>query len=95
MDRPPCRHCGGPQTGQRPRGLCWGCYYTPGVRDLYPSTSKFGRRGITTTGGYSLPGAASHAAPGSEERLQTLERRAKAGESLWHPDDRTVEDVST
>ena len=39
-----CRHCHeGPVN--RPRGLCWSCYYRPGVRDLYPSTSKFARRG--------------------------------------------------
>lgn len=35
-----CRHCGKGKVC-RPRGLCWRCYYTPGVRDLYPSTSKF------------------------------------------------------
>lgn len=34
-----CRHCGGDKVN-RPRGLCWSCYYTPGVKALYPSTSK-------------------------------------------------------
>ena len=39
---PVCRNCNrGPVN--RPRGLCWSCYYTPGVRDQYPSTSKFAR----------------------------------------------------
>jgi len=36
-----CRHCGN-ANATRPRGLCWRCYYTPGVKELYPSTSKFG-----------------------------------------------------
>jgi hypothetical protein len=38
-----CVHCCKKKVN-RPRGLCWGCYYTPGVRDLYPITSKFGKR---------------------------------------------------
>ena len=41
-----CRHCQKVRSN-RPRGLCWSCYYTPGVRDLYPSTSKFARRGVS------------------------------------------------
>jgi len=40
-----CRHCQRAPVS-RPRGLCWGCYYTPTIRDLYPSVSKFGRRGV-------------------------------------------------
>lgn len=38
-----CRHCQKVRAN-RPRGLCWGCYYTPGVLELYPSTSKFAKR---------------------------------------------------
>lgn len=30
-----CLHCG-VHPINRPRGLCWGCYHTPGVRQLYP-----------------------------------------------------------
>lgn len=36
----PCRHCSRRHAG-RPRGLCSQCYYAPGVRDMYPVTSKF------------------------------------------------------
>ena len=43
-----CRHCNR-RPSNRPRGLCWTCYYTPGLRDQYPSTSKFGRRGVELT----------------------------------------------
>ncbi len=35
-----CRHCRKGKVN-RPRGLCWNCYYTPGVKALYPITSKF------------------------------------------------------
>ena len=48
-----CRHCSKSKVN-RPRGLCWSCYYTPGVRDLYPSTSKFARRGVGNFTGRTL-----------------------------------------
>lgn len=35
-----CRHCQ-KKKSNRPRGLCWHCYHVPGLRDLYPSLSKF------------------------------------------------------
>ena len=33
-----CKHCGKGKVN-RPRGLCWVCYYTPGVRYRYQSGS--------------------------------------------------------
>lgn len=33
-----CRHCRTRKVN-RSRGLCWTCYYTPGVCDLYPSSA--------------------------------------------------------
>jgi hypothetical protein len=42
--RPLCRHCH-ERPVSRPLGLCRTCYYTPGVRELYPSTSKFAPKG--------------------------------------------------
>ncbi len=50
-----CRHCR-KSSVSRPRGLCWGCYYTPGVRDLYPITSKFARRANAAVGTLGLCG---------------------------------------
>ena len=44
-----CRHCKKVKAN-RPRGLCWSCYYSPSVREKYPSTSKFGRRGVDEAG---------------------------------------------
>lgn len=43
----PCRHCTA-RPVHRPRGLCWTCYYAPGVRDLYPVTSKYAKRAEAT-----------------------------------------------
>lgn len=39
-----CRHCNRPKVN-RPRGLCWTCYKSRSVREQYPITSPFGRRG--------------------------------------------------
>jgi hypothetical protein len=85
-----CRHCHhGPVS--RPRGLCWSCYYTPGVRDKYPSTSKYGRRGIGNFNGKApLPTMPTDAPPGSAEKVAILMQRAQNKQSLWHPDDATL-----
>ena len=82
-----CRHCRKTKSN-RPRGLCWSCYYTPGVRDLYPSTSKFARRGVSDFNGAATVAAEpTKAPPGSEEKVQVLIERARRGLSLWHPQD--------
>src|ERR1700738_3096062 len=82
-----CRHCQRVKSN-RPRGLCWSCYYAPGVRDLYPSTSKFARRGV---GGGNvqvvLPPTPTWAAPGTPEKVAILEERARQRLALWHPAD--------
>jgi hypothetical protein len=83
-----CRHCNaGPVC--RPRSLCWSCYYQPGVRDLYPSTSKYGTRGVSNFGNRNaaLPATPTDAPPGSHAKVSALMQRARQGESLWHPDD--------
>jgi len=81
-----CRNCNRVRAN-RPRGLCWSCYYTPGVRELYPSTSKFARRGISDFNGRAALPVPTDAAPGSAEKVAVLERRARLGQSLWHPQD--------
>ena len=63
-----CQHCHAAPIS-RPRRLCWACYYTPGVRDLYPSTSKFGRRGVGNfNGSPPLPAFPTPALPGSPDK---------------------------
>lgn len=82
-----CRHCGRGRVN-RPRGLCWSCYYTPGRRDLYPSTSKFARRGVGDRNGrVPLPSRPTGAPPGSAEKVAVLEQRARLHQALWHPHD--------
>jgi hypothetical protein len=84
----PCRHCGQGRVN-RPRGLCWTCYHTPGVRELFPSTSKFHRRGVRDFYGRPpLPHEPTDAQPGSEAKILVLIERAQRGQSLWHPKDR-------
>lgn len=85
-----CRHC--QQSVQsRPRGLCWNCYYAPGVRELYPSTSKYGRRGVRDYNGQGKrPATPTDAAPGSPEKIRILMERAQLRQELWHPDDATL-----
>jgi ribosomal protein L37E len=80
-----CRHCGR-QRVNRPRGLCWTCYYTPSIRARYASTSKFARRGIADiANGAAKPSEATGALPGTDEKLRILSERAERHESLWHP----------
>ena len=80
-----CRHCQKVKSN-RPRGLCWSCYYRPGVRDQYPSTSKYARRGVSDFNGKTAQSAQpTNALPGSEEKVAVLAERARLGLSLWHP----------
>jgi hypothetical protein len=84
-----CRNCQKAPVN-RPRGLCWSCYYTPGVRELYPSTSKFARRGVGDFNGRSAPAAVpTEALPGTPEKVAILEERARLRQALWHPRDAT------
>jgi hypothetical protein len=80
-----CRHCQKVKSN-RPRGLCWSCYYRPGVRDLYPSTSKYAQRGIDDFNGKaSLPLLPTRALPGTPEKVAVMIQRARLRQSLWHP----------
>jgi len=79
-----CRHCNRVNSN-RPRGLCWSCYYSPGVRDLYPSTSKFARRGVGNGNRVVETPEPTDALPGTPEKIEVLEERARRGQALWHP----------
>ena len=82
-----CRNCQRVQSN-RPRGLCWSCYYKPGVREKYPSTSKYARRGVSDFNGRPAVAAQpTGAVPGTPEKVAVLEERARLGLSLWHPYD--------
>jgi len=88
-----CRHCNRVPSN-RPRGLCWSCYYRPGVRDRYPSTSKFARRGISDFNGRACLPEPTHALPGTAEKVAVLEQRARMRQSLWHPHDAPLDVAS-
>ena len=81
-----CRHCKKCKVN-RPLGLCWGCYYRPGIRDLYPSTSIYANRGVGLSQKRRPLPEPTRARPGTPEKVAVLEARAEAGEHLWHPRD--------
>lgn len=83
--RPLCRHCKNPDhVVNRPRGLCWRCFHTPGVKNKYQSTSKYARQGVGNVPATVTP-EPTPARPGSPEKLAVLEQRAERGEHLFHP----------
>ena len=89
-----CRNCSKSRVN-RPRGLCWTCYYTPGVKEFYPSTSKFARRGVDDFNGRAArPVQATDATPGSEAKITVLMERAAQRQSLWHPADAPMDPES-
>lgn len=90
---PSCRHCGHAVVC-RPRGLCWGCFYVPGRRELYGPVSSCGRRGVGHRRG-PLPQLPTPHPPGSPEKIEELVRRIEQGFSLWHPADARFEEEVT
>ena len=89
-----CRNCHHAKPN-RPRGLCWSCYYAPGVRDRFPSTSKFAQRGIGDFNGKSvLPPFPTGAMPGTVAKVAILEQRAHMRVALWHPQDAPMDSES-
>jgi hypothetical protein len=82
--RPKCRNCGS-KFVNRPKGLCWNCYYTPGVRERHESTSKYAFRGI----GNGMKGGLKACEPTTVKpgpaKVAVMAARAEAGEALWHP----------
>ena len=80
--RPLCGHCGW-RVVSRARHLCFACSRDSDVRALYPSTSKFGRRGLGTGNQQCpLPPEPTDAIPGTPAKVAILEERARLGFSL-------------
>ncbi len=81
-----CRHCDRNQVS-RPRGLCWSCFYSPGVRERYPPAGSNRGPGI---GRKRLPCEPTYAPPGSPEKIRVLMDRAARGQELFHMEDADV-----
>jgi hypothetical protein len=84
-----CKRCR-TRAVTRPRGLCWSCYYTPGVRQQHESGSPYARRGSGLRGSGAVPASPTDAPPGSREKMRVMHARALRGESLFHPLDNRV-----
>ena len=58
---------------------------------MYPSTSKFARRGNGIGNRVTpLPAMPTMAMPGTPEKIEVLTERFARGETLWHPKDAPV-----
>ena len=77
-----CRHCDR-NRASRPRGLCWSCFYSPGVRERYPPCHRRG----TGSSRKRLPCEPTDAIPGSPEKIRVLMDRVARGQELFHDDD--------
>jgi ribosomal protein L37E len=86
-----CRHCGRSPIN-RPRGLCWRCYYTPQVRRLYPRRSFLPKAMRERSSRYPLPPYPTRARPGTEEKINVLRQRVRQRWQLWHPRDAPLDD---
>jgi len=73
----------------RPRRLCWTCYYTRKIRELYPPTGAPFGLGLDPRR-RPLPPYPTAAVPGTPEKIAVLMQRAARGLELWHPDDATL-----
>lgn len=82
-----CRHCKD-RRANRARGLCWTCYYTPGISRRYGPLSKYGRRGVPEVASGAMPSTPTEALPGTPAKVLVLAARAAQGETLWHPQDK-------
>ena len=89
----PCQHCGKPLI-LRPRRLCWKCYYTPAIREQYPTRrNQYSAEPRHRPGEFDLLGRRPRArrrveaSPGSPEKIAELALRFERKQNLWRPDD--------
>jgi hypothetical protein len=73
---------------RRARGLCGPCYLNTDVRALFPSTSKFAKRGSGTGGGSApLADEPTFELPGTPQKVEVMRERASLRQRLFHPGD--------
>ena len=89
MNHPLCRHCG-KKIAKRPGGLCWTCYYAPGIRAMYPTR----RRNQYVSFEMPIPlckdgfdYAPTGCPAGSEDKIEVMRERVAYGLPVCHPED--------
>lgn len=87
FNREMCIHCK-ERRSNRPRGLCFDCYYTDSIRGLYPSKRPW----IECMGeteedfaDFPLPDAPTRALPGSKAKQYIMRARWRRGMHPHHP----------
>ena len=81
-----CRHCQKKRIPDR-RNLCVSCYRDSGIRKLYsPLPTDQEGYGTNMVNDKGLP-EPTQTLPGTPERVQVLEKRARLGLALFHPED--------
>ena len=83
-----CRHCNRVPSN-RPRGLCWSCYYRPGVRESVPVHEQVRppRRRGPASAACRCPDAPTERLPGSPEKVLILMEAPASARACWHPAD--------
>jgi hypothetical protein len=79
-----CRHCV-KRKAHAARGLCSSCWTDEAIRNQYPPKVRSGRKGVGIVKGKRPVPEPTVAYPGTAEKVQVLEERARRGEQLFHP----------
>lgn len=86
-----CKHCQ-QRRRNRPRGLCFKCFFCREIREQYPKTHggnwKFEGQDFNGTAPLGSP---TDAEPGTPEKIAVMEGRASSKQALFHPLDPVME----
>jgi hypothetical protein len=93
METPICQHCH-EHPVSKSRGLCWRCWFTPGIKEKYTIEECYAHRGngLSPSHGKKLPQRPTQAQPGSAKKIQVMADRAAKGLALHHPLDKGARD---
>lgn len=93
MATPLCVHC--KRRVQKSKGLCWSCFRDPDVHLRIDYPTEWARISASRSSAPAVsssppPAESTDTEPGSDERIAVLSERVMRGESVSHPDDRTL-----
>jgi hypothetical protein len=87
-----CQHCKRRQIN-RPRLLCWSCFYEPAIRQQYEAVRNqyMEPHNLNRDNNKKprLPTYPTDALPGSAEKIAIMEARFAEGLAVFHPEDRS------